>query len=86
MTWPLIPNPRFLLHSLVRDKKLFTLTIIYTVNEFKKMASSKNRKVEKQLSYLTIFPPELSVRRGVPVVSFLTRELMLHETIRNDDF
>ena len=68
------------------DKKLFTLTIIYTVNEFKKMASSKNRKVEKQLSYLTIFPPELSVRRWVPVVSFLTRELMLHETIRNDDF
>lgn len=63
MTWPLIPDPRFLLHSLVRDKKLFTLTIIYTVNEFKKMASTKNRKVEKQLSYLTIFPPELSVRR-----------------------
>ena len=86
MTGPLIPNPRFLLHSLVRDKKLFTLTIIYTVNEFKKMASSKNRKVEKQLSYMTIFTPELSVRRWVPVVSFLTRVLMLHETIRNDDF
>ena len=67
MTWPLIPNPRFLLHSLVRDKKLFTLTIIYTVNEFKKMASSKNRKVGK-LSYLTTFTPKLLVRRWVPVV------------------
>ena len=62
MAGPLIPNPRFLLHSLVRDKKLFTLTIIYTVNEFKKMASSKNRKVGK-LSYLTTFTPKLLVRR-----------------------
>lgn len=76
MAGPLIPNPRFLLHSLVRDKKLFTLTIIYTVNEFKKMASSKNRKVKKKIKLPDYFSSRaVGKKMSTSCVSFLTREL-----------